>query len=173
MVRRARAEDGDGAVKRSVLTLTLLLAACGSAGEDSESNRSIAVPEASPTNEPLTEPAETPAPEPSPTETPAATGALTAIPVEWQGVWAGRDGCARSATMRLRVAADRLVFYEAEGVASEIERRAPREIALKLAMSGEGEAWDRRAVLTLSEDGERLTRAEAGMDAVTYTRCAA
>ena len=40
-------------------------------------------------------------------------------------------------------------------------------------MSGEGEAWDRRAVLTLSEDGERLTRTEAGMDAVTYTRCAA
>ncbi|HCB76075.1 MAG TPA: hypothetical protein DEP91_07845, partial [Sphingomonas bacterium] len=81
--------------------------------------------------------------------------------------------CARSATLRLRVAADRLVFYEAEGLASEIERRAPREIALKLAMSGEGEAWDRRAVLTLSEDGERLTRTEAGMDAVTYTRCAA
>ncbi|MBB5697482.1 hypothetical protein [Sphingomonas yantingensis] len=160
-------------MKRTAVALSLLLAACGSAGDDSESNLSVAVPEASPTSEPVTEPAETPAPEPSPMETPAATGALTAIPVEWQGVWAGRDGCARSATMRLSVVPDRLVFYEAEGVASEIERRAPREIALKLAMSGEGEAWERRAVLTLSEDGERLTRAEAGMDAVTYTRCAA
>ncbi len=160
-------------MKRSALALTLLLAACGSAGDDSESNLSVAVPEASPTTEPAPEATETPAIEPSPTETPVATGALTTIPVEWQGVWAGRDGCARSATMRLRVASDRLIFYEAEGLASEIERRAPREIALKLAMSGEGEAWDRRAVLTLSEDGERLTRTEAGMDAVTYTRCAA
>ncbi|WP_294267256.1 hypothetical protein [uncultured Sphingomonas sp.] len=160
-------------MKRSALALALLLAACGSAGEDSESNLSVAVPGASPTSEPVPEATETPATERSPTETPVVTGALTAIPVEWQGVWAGRDGCARSATMRLRVAPDRLIFYEAEGLASEIERRAPREIALKLAMSGEGEAWDRRAVLTLSEDGERLTRTEAGMDAVTYTRCAA
>jgi hypothetical protein len=160
-------------VKRLAVALTLLLAACGSAGEDSEANVSVAVPEASPTPEPSPEATETPEAAPTPTETPAATGALDAIPVEWRGVWAGRDGCARSATMRLTVAADRLVFYEAEGLASEIERRAPREIALKLAMSGEGETWDRRAVLTLSEDGERLTRTEAGMDAVTYTRCAA
>lgn len=160
-------------MKRLALTLTLLLAACGSAGEDSESNLSVAVPEASPTSEPVPEPTATPAVEPSPTGTPVTTGALSAIPVEWQGVWAGRDGCARSATMRLRVTPDQLVFYEAEGLASEIDRRAPREIALKLAMSGEGEAWDRRAVLSLSEDGERLTRTEAGMDAVTYTRCAA
>ena len=160
-------------MKRLALALTLLLSACGSVGEDSEANVAVAVPEASSTTAPVPEPTESLEATPSPAETPVVTGALTAIPVEWQGVWAGRDGCARSATMRLRVAADRLVFYEAEGVASEIERRAPREIALKLAMSGEGEAWDRRAVLTLSEDGERLTRAEAGMDAVTYTRCAA
>lgn len=160
-------------MKRAAVALTLLLAACGSAGEDSDSNLSVAVPEAPPTPESSPEATETPEAAPTPIETSAATGALTAIPVEWRGVWAGRDGCARSATMRLDVAADRLVFYEAEGLASEIERRAPREIALKLAMSGEGEAWDRRAVLTLSEDGERLTRTEAGTDAVTYTRCAA
>lgn len=158
-------------MRRAAAALTLLLAACGSAGEDSEANVSVAVPEASPTPEPV--PTETPIAEPTAAETSALTGAIDAIPVEWQGVWAGRDGCTRSATMRLRVAADRLIFYEAEGLASEIERRAPREIALKLAMSGEGETWDRRAVLSLSEDGERLTRTEAGLDAVTYTRCAA
>lgn len=160
-------------MKRSAIALTLLLAACGSAGEDSEANLSVAVPEASPTPEPAPQASETPEAAPTLIETPAVSGAIDAIPIEWQGVWAGRDGCARSATMRLRVGPDRLIFYEAEGVASEIERRAPRELALKLAMSGEGETWERRAVLSLSEDGERLTRTEAGMDAVTYTRCAA
>lgn len=160
-------------MRRAAVALTLLLAACGSPEEDGESNLSVAVPEASPTPEPSPDATETPEAAPAPIETPAATGALTAIPIEWRGVWAGRDGCGRSATMRLSVAADRLVFYEAEGLASEIERRAPREIALKLAMSGEGEEWTRRAVLSLSEDGERLTRTEAGTDAVTYTRCAA
>ncbi|PCD03759.1 hypothetical protein COC42_05280 [Sphingomonas spermidinifaciens] len=161
-------------MNRFVLASTLLLAACGSAGEDSEANVSVAVPEPSPSPspEPVPTPEETPEPEASATEAAAATGPTDAIPAEWRGIWAGRDGCARSATMRVRVAADRLVFYESEGVASEIERRAPREIALKLAMSGEGETWERRAVLSLSADGERLTRTEAGMEPVTYTRCA-
>lgn len=157
-------------MKRLTIAAALCLVACGRAGEDSERNVAVATPAASPTPASTPEPDETPEPEATPA---AATGPIEAIPVEWQGTWAGRDGCARSATMRLRVASDRLVFYEAEGVAREIERRAPREIALKLAMSGEGEAWERRAVLTLSEDGERLTRTEAGMDPVTYTRCAA
>lgn len=166
-------------MKRFVLASTLILAACGSAGEDSESNVSVAVPAASPTPEAEPSPmvSETPTPEPTASEPTAseasATGAIDAIPVEWHGTWAGRDGCARSATMRIRVAADRLTFYESEGLASEIDRRSPREIAMKLAMSGEGETWTRRAVLSLSEDGERLTRTEAGMDPVTYTRCAA
>ncbi|WP_315761208.1 hypothetical protein [Sphingomonas sp. Y38-1Y] len=164
-------------MKRLALVPVLFLAGCGSAGEDSESNVSVAVPAASPAPTPEPEPSATPTPEANETaeaatvpEVPA--GPIEAIPVEWRGTWAGRDGCARSSTMRVRVAADRLMFYESEGVASEIERRAPREIALKLAMSGEGEDWTRRAVLALSEDGERLTRTEAGMDPVTYTRCA-
>jgi hypothetical protein len=165
-------------MKRFAIATTLFLAACGSAGEDSESNVSVAVPEpaASPTPEPEPEPSAAPEAEASANDTadPAAPalGAIAAIPAEWRGTWAGRDGCARSATMRVRIAADRLMFYESEGVASEIDRRAPREVALKLAMSGEGEEWTRRAVLALSADGERLTRTEAGMDPVTYTRCA-
>lgn len=159
-------------MKRLMLAPTLFLAACGSAGEDSEANVTVAVPEAMPSPEAEPAPAQTPDPQASPTEVAAATGSIDAIPPEWRGTWAGRDGCARSATMRVRVAGDRLTFYESEGVASEIERRTPREIAMKLAMSGEGETWERRAVLTLSEDGERLTRTEAGTDPVTYTRCA-
>lgn len=167
-------------MKRLALAPMLFLAACGSAGEDSQSNVSVDVP-------PVATPSPTPDPEPSATPEAVQTGAaandadaaeapqigpIDAIPVEWRGTWAGRDGCARSATMRVQVAADRLMFYESEGKASEIERRTPREVALKLAMSGEGEEWTRRATLTLSEDGERLTRTEAGTDPVTYTRCA-
>jgi hypothetical protein len=165
-------------MRRLTIAATLLLAACGSAVEDSESNVSVAVPEpaASPASDPEAEPSPAPEPAVSTNETSEpdapALGVIDAIPAEWRGTWAGRDGCARSATMRVRVADDRLTFYESEGVASEIERRAPREIAMKLAMSGEGEEWTRRAVLSLSEDGERLTRTEAGTDPVTYTRCA-
>jgi hypothetical protein len=163
-------------MKRMSIAAALLLAACGSADDNGESNVSVAVPEPAASPEPEAAPSAAPEPAVSTNETSEpdapALGAIDAIPAEWRGTWAGRDGCARSATMRVRIAADRLTFYESEGVASEIERRAPREIAMKLAMSGEGEEWTRRAVLSLSEDGERLTRSEAGMDPVTYTRCA-
>ncbi|HTG38633.1 hypothetical protein [Sphingomonas sp.] len=159
-------------MKQLTIAAALLLAACGSADDDSESNVSVAVPTAAPSPAaPTPEPTETPAPEPGPSETEAVTGAIDAIPAEWRGTWAGRDGCGQAATMRVDVEADRLMFYESEGRASEIERRAPREIALRLDMSGEGESWTRRATLALSADGERLTRTEAGLDPVTYTRC--
>lgn len=160
---------------RLALLPALILAAC--ADPAPEQNTSIDVPPpATPTIEvaPTPEPVETPTPAAEATPdvgAGAALGPVDAIPAEWRGTWAGGDGCGRAATMRVRVEADRLMFYESEGRADEIERRAPREIALRLEMSGEGESWTRRATLALSADGERLTRTEAGLDPVTYTRC--
>jgi hypothetical protein len=161
---------------RPTLIVCLLLAACG--GEP-EQNVSMDVPSpATPTPAPVIMPEPTPTPEPSVTPTPmptptetAATGPVSAIPAAWRGTWAGSDGCGRAATMRLRVGADRLTFFESEGRATKIERRSPRELSMLLEMTGEGESWTRRATLTLSPDGERLTRTEAGTDAVSYTKC--
>lgn len=165
--------------KRLTLAACLLLAACGDA--EPEQNVSIEVPApATPSPQPSPEP--TPSSEPTPTPTPtatpeadetaAATGVVDAIPQPWRGTWSGgRGSCDRGSELRLVVGADRLTFYESEGEANRIERLTEREVQVDLTMTGEGETWNRRVTLSLSDDRQRLTRSEAGMPAVTYTKC--
>lgn len=117
-------------------------------------------------------PMQTPTPTPTPSITPADPGTIAAVPTAWRGVWAGEGGgCAPGAEQRLQVAPDRLIFFEAEAVATRIERLSEREVALDLRFSGEGQSWDKRNVLTLGEDAGTLVRSEGGAPAVRYRRC--
>lgn len=111
-------------------------------------------------------------PTPAPAPTPAEAGTIAQVPDAWRGTWAGEGGnCAAGSDLRLQVAPDRLLFFEAEAVATRIERLSEREIQLDLSFSGEGQSWTKRNVLALGDDGDALVRSEDGMPTVRYRRC--
>jgi hypothetical protein len=161
----------------------LMLAAC-SGGQDEESG-----PEASSNIGPLQK-AERPAPAEAPkaeaeADAPAAPEAGDSvdgksIPPAIRGRWAlkAADCTARRGTdlTALTIGASDLRFFESHGELAGVQKSDADSIVADYKFSGEGEEWDRRMSLELSDGGRTLVRRDEGegaaAGAMRYTRCA-
>ncbi|WP_325542754.1 hypothetical protein [Sphingopyxis sp.] len=175
---------------RVFLAGTLLLAAC-SGGKDEETG-----PEASATISPLQK-AERPAPvetsgaavdadlpevaEEAPAKSEAVTsGGGKTIPSAIRGRWALKvaDCKAKRGTdlTALTIDATNLRFYESHGELARVRESDANRIVADYRFSGEGEEWDRRMQLDLTDSGKTLVRRDSGegaaAGAMRYTRCA-
>ena len=162
----------------------LMLAAC-SGGQDEETG-----PEASSDIGPLQK-----AERPAPAETPAADAETEAsakadpgnvavdgktIPPAIRGRWAlkAADCTARRGTdlTALTIDATNLRFFESHGELARVRESDAGSIVADYKFSGEGEEWDRRMRLDLTDGGKTLVRRDEGEGAAAgpmrYTRCA-
>ena len=87
-----------------------------------------------------------------------AGSSIATVPDRFTGLWAGSpDACGSDADdMILRIAPDRIAYWESDGPIKAIVVRGDKEIALISELSGEGETWLSTAKFTLSQDGRRL-----------------
>lgn len=119
------------------------LAACAPEAEDNTDGQAPAPrAEASAPAEPA------PSPEPLP---------LAEIPQSFRGVWDYVAGtCAPESDLRIDIGPKTIGFYESIGDVERVERIDARNVVVFLAMEGEGERWEDRLHLTLSQDGAIL-----------------
>jgi len=106
--------------------------------------------------------------------------ALRELPPEFRGRWAlGSADCDTSkadiAKGLMVVEPRQLVFYESRGAVGAITVAGDDHLTLDVAFTGEGQAWNHRVDLTLSDGRATLTRFEPESDApnLTYRRCPA
>ena len=178
------------ALERGFIVASILLLAACSGGKDEESG-----PEASATIGPLQK-----AERAAPSETPGGTGRADereaadrvpgkpaavkdtgkAIPPAIRGRWAlkAADCTARKGTdlTALTIDATNLRFYESHGELARVRESDANRIVADYRFSGEGEEWDRRMQLELTDGGKALVRRDSGegaaAGAMRYTRCA-
>ena len=87
----------------------------------------------------------------------AALGAARPVPEKFRGVWDFVDGnCMASSDLRLEIGASQLEFHESAGQVNGFEQPDPDTIVLNLSMEGEGENWEERTRLTLTDGGRIL-----------------
>ena len=87
---------------------------------------------------------------------------LDAIPERYRGVWDYRDGdCTASSDLRLEIGEREIAFYESVGEVRSLNQGGDGSLIMDLAMSGEGENWEQRTRLSLSDDGKQLTIEDA------------
>lgn len=102
----------------------------------------------------------------------SATQAGAVIPAAFRGVWAARpDQCSATSEQRMEVRARMIVFYESAAQVRRLEQIGPDSVRLSLAFTGEGSAWSRENVLTLSDNGATLRRREEDAAPIVYHRC--
>lgn len=96
------------------------------------------------------------------------------IPAGMLGVWDYIEGtCDPASDLRLEIAPDHLLFYEAYGEIQAVTRDGDA-VTLALAMEGEGETWEESLTYRLADNGEILesdTRAPVGDGPLLRKRC--
>mgnify|MGYP005753129797 FL=1 len=87
-----------------------------------------------------------------------ASADLPRVPDQYIGKWAGNpEACDSEADdMTLRISANRIAYWESEGLILASVSRGTRELALIIELSGEGETWLATAKFELSADGQQL-----------------
>lgn len=150
--------------------LALATAAC-SAPEDDGGTRpaGASVDASAPATRDATPPPAADGAQPAP---PVATSAADAaapasfdgatIPARFHGVYASRGACDRADESRLAITADAIRFHESLGRVLRA-RGEGDALEARLAMQGEGEAWERDVRFRLEQDGARLVDADGGM----------
>ena len=117
--------------------------------------------------------------EPAPSASPSASGqpavplAMASIPQPWHGIWDWTGGsCDPASDMRLEIAPNAIRFYESTGRVVKAEL-VGATLAVDLAMSGEGEEWQQRTMLTLAGPDELVSEmpAPSGDGRLRYRRC--
>lgn len=85
----------------------------------------------------------------------SATGSM---PERLIGLWASSPEACGTETddLILRIAPQRITYWESDGPVLAAVVRAERELALIVELSGEGETWLSTAHFRLSPDGRRL-----------------
>ena len=134
----------------------------------------VATPAATDTSaaEPETAQVTTDAAAASPEESvPTAPATTSTIPVEYYGVWGvpGDAGCEDDSDSRMQVHAQKLTFWESEGVVSGVTSATNGGIDVTVDMSGEGDTWSAKYNLRLS--GASLLVSEDGASPLDRTRC--
>ena len=83
---------------------------------------------------------------------------LPRVPEQYIGQWAGNpEACGSDADdLTLRLSADRIAYWESEGLILASVSRGARELALIIELSGEGETSLVTAKFELSADGQQL-----------------
>lgn len=90
---------------------------------------------------------------------PAAPVAAT-LPAAFVGKWdAPPKPCSTSyrAEMQLDVTPTDLSYFESGGKVKSVKVNSPTDVVADLAMSGEGETWEKSIHMVLSGDGKTLT----------------
>ncbi len=78
------------------------------------------------------------------------------IPAEFHGVWDYEGGtCDPASDLRMEISGAEILFYEAIGRVNAVTAGGGA-INVTLDMEGEGETWEQKTRLLLSDDGERL-----------------
>lgn len=82
------------------------------------------------------------------------------LPVAFVGSWdVAPDPCSKPyrSDMQLDITATELTFFESGGHIKRVKVNGPYDVVADVAMSGEGETWERPYHLVLSDDGNTLT----------------
>ncbi|MFD1786367.1 hypothetical protein ACFSC3_02160 [Sphingomonas floccifaciens] len=122
-----------------------------------------------------------PTPAPQPTPTPSATASVAAsapiadiIPEPLRGLWtadaAGR--CTLGTELRIAIEPKRIRFHESDARVTHVTQVGPYSWGIDADVTGEGETRRVSFDLNLGGDGT-LTRVEAPIPDITYTRCKA
>jgi len=85
--------------------------------------------------------------------------AVTTFPVSFQGRWDADQAACKldSSDMRLTIEEKALRFWESGGEVKAVTVATPDDITAQVAMSGEGEQWDKTLHMVLSNGGNTLT----------------
>ena len=93
------------------------------------------------------------------------------IPAAYHGVYDGSlEACARPSDQRLTVSARELRFHESIGSVRSVAWGGTGAIAVEADYEGEGERWRNLRILSLAENGARLTVKGEG-DSLVRVRC--
>lgn len=93
------------------------------------------------------------------------------IPAAYLGVYDGSlEACARPSDQRLTVSARELRFHESVGTVRSVSWGGTGAIAVEADYEGEGERWRSLRILSLAENGARLTVKGEGT-ALVRVRC--
>ncbi|MBY6002815.1 hypothetical protein KUV62_02790 [Salipiger bermudensis] len=111
--------------------------------------------------------------------TPSEEVELQVLPDEMRGRWglvAEDCGPGRADAKGLMVVTARhLTFYESRATMRDVVQLGPEKVEAQFSYTGEGQTWSHDVLLTLSEQGDTLTRRETGPEAapvdLTYQRC--
>lgn len=142
----------------AALAMTLAaLTACGGAPEPTADT-------------PAPAPPATPTPSPTPEPTPEPAPGVS-VPARFQGEWNQvlADCGTGNNESRLRVAADRVAFYEAAGPVVQATEEG-NDLQVTVQLTGEGVTVEKRYAWRLAEDGQALTDLGSGL---VRLRCAA
>lgn len=106
-------------------------------------------------------------------EAPAAapTTAVT-LPASLVGIWTADPDrrCTRATELRIEIRTDEIRFYESVARVTGVTQVDPHSWGIDATVTGEGETRRRSFDLNLNEDST-LTRVEAPIPDITYTRC--
>jgi len=101
-----------------------------------------------------------------------AASLTTSVPARFIGDWAASPQSCDSGTddLTLRIASNRIRYWESEGPIKAVVVRGNAEIALITELSGEGETWLATATFKLSKDGRKLVEVSTvpGQEIVRY-----
>jgi len=93
------------------------------------------------------------------------------IPVAYHGVYDGSlEACAGPSDQRLTVSAKELRFHESVGTVRSVAFGGRGAIAVEADYEGEGERWRNLRILSLTDNGSRLTVKGEG-DSLDRVRC--
>lgn len=88
----------------------------------------------------------------------ASASTDAALPAIFLGRWdANAQACAVGTEMKLTVEPRRVAFYESGGRIESIKINGPNDIVAEVAMSGEGETWQKTMHMVVTEDSKTLT----------------
>lgn len=138
-----------------ILAALALLAACGSDPQAPDNATDNVQAPMAPIATPTPDASGSPDPDPTPSATPRAQS--SGMPAAYHGEWDRRRedcGVAGSET-RVRIEANRILFYESVGAVLDVAGAPPR-IVVRAHYEGEGERWENSRTFTLSADGQTL-----------------
>lgn len=142
-------------MRRNLLALCALLAACGAPAEPENGSNQVAAPP--PVGGAGNAADNATAPDPRP----AIAGA---IPEAFRGIYdQDEQSCGRPSQHRLIIDATELRFHESSGRVRTVKVESPTRIEILADYQGEGETWQN--VRTLELDGKRLTISGEGTTA--------
>lgn len=96
---------------------------------------------------------------------------VESIPAAYRGVYDGSlEACARPSDQRLTISARELRFHESVGTVRSVAWGGTGAIAVEADYEGEGERWRNLRILSLAENGARLTIKGEGAS-LTRVRC--